>query len=222
MPLKGDDVTTGSGQHRYNGLTTPPTLTARTVLDAIPKVRWWFDFLTTEPIGFATFEGFDGTVADLLDSMFDPSVEFDDLLWIRQRWPGPVVVKGIQTLEDAQRCADLGVEGIVLSNHGGRQLDRAPVPFDLLPTVRRALPPDVEVWIDTGIMSGADIVAAMASGATFTLVGRAYLYGLMAGGRRGVDRAIEILSDEIVRTMKLLGVRSIGELEPGHVSRLRP
>lgn len=205
---------------RRNGLTIPPTLNARTVLDAIPKVRWWTDFLTTEPIGFATFEGFGATVADLLDTMFDPSVTYDDLVWIRERWPGPVVVKGVQTLDDATRCADLGVDGVLLSNHGGRQLDRAPVPFDLLPTVRRELPADIEVWIDTGIMSGADIVAALARGADFTLVGRAYLYGLMAGGRRGVDRAVEILADEITRTMKLLGVRAVAELGPGHVSRL--
>jgi isopentenyl diphosphate isomerase/L-lactate dehydrogenase-like FMN-dependent dehydrogenase len=216
------DVPVGGARlrDRRNGLTIPPTLTGRTVLDAIPKVRWWTDFLTTEPIAFATFEGFDGTVADLLDSMFDPSVTYDDLVWIRERWPGPVVVKGVQTLDDATRCADLGVDGVLLSNHGGRQLDRAPVPFDLLPTVRRELPADIEVWIDTGIMSGADIVAALARGADFTLVGRAYLYGLMAGGRRGVDRAVEILADEITRTMKLLGVRAVAELEPGHVSRL--
>jgi isopentenyl diphosphate isomerase/L-lactate dehydrogenase-like FMN-dependent dehydrogenase len=205
---------------RYNGLTIPPTLTGRTVLNAIPRVRWWVDFLTTEPIGFSTFKEFDGTVAELLDSMFDPSVDYDDLLWIKDRWSGPVVVKGVQTLEDAKRCADLGVDAVLLSNHGGRQLDRAPVPFHLLPAVRRQLPRDIEVWVDTGIMSGADIVAAIAQGATFTLVGRAYLYGLMAGGRRGVDRAIQILSDEVVRTMKLLGVRSVADLEPGHVTQL--
>ena len=205
---------------RYNGLTIPPTLTGRTVLNALPRVRWWFDFLTTEPIAFSTFKQWDGTVAELLDSMFDPTVDFDDLSWIKTRWPGKVVVKGIQTLDDAKRCADLGVDGVLLSNHGGRQLDRAPVPFHLLPIVAREIGNDTEVMIDTGIMSGADIVAALAAGAGFTLVGRAYLYGLMAGGRAGVDRAIEILSDEIVRTMKLLGVRSIAELNPGHVTQL--
>jgi len=207
---------------RYNGLTIPPTLTGRTVLNAIPRVRWWFDFLTTEPIGFSTFKQFDGTVAELLDSMFDPSVDFDDLIWIKDQWPGKVVVKGLQTLDDATRCVGLGVDGLLLSNHGGRQLDRAPVPFRLLPTVARELGADAEVMIDTGIMSGADIVAAFALGAKFTLVGRAYLYGLMAGGRAGVDRAIEILSEEVVRTMKLLGVRSLDELEPGHVTQLVP
>ncbi|MEZ5256915.1 MAG: alpha-hydroxy acid oxidase [Ilumatobacteraceae bacterium] len=183
-------------------------------------MRWWFDFLTTEPIGFSTFKEWDGTVAELLDMMFDPTVDFDDMVWIRDRWPGKVIVKGIQRLEDARRVTELGVDGIVLSNHGGRQLDRAPIPFHLLPTVAKELGADTEVWMDTAIMSGADIVAAIAMGARFTLVGRAYLYGLMAGGRRGVDRAIQILSDEIVRTMKLLGVRSLDELEPAHVTQL--
>ncbi|HZB42908.1 MAG TPA: alpha-hydroxy acid oxidase [Ilumatobacter sp.] len=206
---------------RYNGLTIPPTLTARTVLNAIPKVRWWFDFLTTDPIAFATFEKWDGTVAELLDSMFDPTVNFDDLVWIKDQWPGSVVVKGVQTLEDARRCATLGVDGVLLSNHGGRQLDRAPVPFHLLPSVVREIGSDVEVMIDTGIMSGADIVAALALGARFTLVGRAYLYGLMAGGRAGVDRAIQILSEEITRTMKLLGVSTLDELQASHVTQLR-
>ena len=131
------------------------------------------------------------------------------------------MVKGVQTLNDAKRCADPGVDGILLSNHGGRQLDRAPIPFHLLPIVRRELPDEIEVWADTGIMSGAGIVAAIAMGASFTLVGRAYLYGLMAGGRRGVERAIEILSDEIIRTMKLLGVGSTQELGPDHVTQLR-
>jgi L-lactate dehydrogenase (cytochrome) len=206
---------------RYNGLTVPPTLTVRTVLNAVPRVRWWFDFLTTEPLRFSTFEHWDGTVADLLDTMFDPTVAFDDLVWIKEQWSGKVVVKGVQTVADATRCADLGVDGVLLSNHGGRQLDRAPVPFHLLPSVVREIGTDTEVMIDTGIMSGADIVAALALGARFTLVGRAYLYGLMAGGRAGVDRAIAILADEIVRTMKLLGASSLAELEPAHVTQLR-
>ena len=206
---------------RYNGLTVPPTLTWRTVLNAIPRVRWWFDFLTTEPISFSTFIQFDGTVAELLDSMFDPTVTFDDLVWIRDQWPGKTVVKGVQTIEDARRCVELGVDGVVLSNHGGRQLDRAPVPFHLLPTVARELGDETEIMIDTGIMSGADIVASIALGARFTLIGRSYLYGLMAGGRPGADRAIEILADEVVRTMKLLGVRTLVDLEPAHVTQLK-
>ena len=205
---------------KRNGLPIPPSLTPRTFLNAVPRVRWWVDFLTTEPVSFASFEQWDGTVAELLDSMFDPTVDFDDLRWIKSQWQGKFVVKGIQTLADAKAVVDIGVDGIVLSNHGGRQLDRAPVPFHLLPDVVREVGRDTELIVDTGIMSGADIVAAVALGARFTLVGRAYLYGLMAGGRAGVDRTIEILRDEIVRTMKLLGVSSLDELEPRHVTQL--
>ncbi len=159
-------------------------------------------------------------MAELLDSMFDPTVTYDDMVWIKDQWPGKVIVKGVQTLDDARRCASLGVDGVLLSNHGGRQLDRAPIPFHLLPSVAREIGRDTEVWVDTGIMSGADIVAAIAMGARFTLIGRAYLYGLMAGGRAGVDRTIQILGDEIRRTMKLLGVHHLDELDPGHVTQL--
>ena len=206
---------------KRNGFSIPPALTVRTILNAIPRPAWWFNFLTTEPLQFGSLTSWRGTVAELLDTMFDPTVTYDDLDWIKRQWPGKLVVKGVQTVADAKRLADLGVDGITLSNHGGRQLDRAPVPFHLLPDVVREVGRDVEVHLDTGIMSGADIVAAIALGARFTLVGRAYLYGLMAGGRRGVDRTIEILRDEIVRTMKLLGVACLEELSPAHVTQLR-
>lgn len=204
-----------------NGMTVPPTLTPRTIINAIPRPAWWINFLTTEPLTFASLDWWGGTVAQLLDTMFDPTVDYDDLTWIRDQWPGKLVVKGVQTVEDARRLADLGVDGITLSNHGGRQLDRAPVPFHLLPEVVREVGKDVEIHLDTGIMSGADIVAAVALGARFTMIGRAYLYGLMAGGRPGVDRAIQILGSEIVRTMKLLGVTRLEELGPHHVTQLQ-
>ncbi|HEY7052770.1 MAG TPA: alpha-hydroxy acid oxidase [Mycobacterium sp.] len=204
-----------------NGMSIPPALTLRTVFDAMWRPWWWFDLFTTEPLSFASFDRWPGTVAELLDTMFDPTVTFDDLAWIKSRWPGKFVVKGIQTVEDARRVVDLGVDGIVLSNHGGRQLDRATVPFLLLPRIAAEFGKDVEILMDTGIMSGADVVAAVALGARFTLVGRAYLYGLMAGGRAGVDRVIEILSSELVRTMKLLGVTCLEELGPRHVTQLQ-
>lgn len=203
-----------------NGMTIPPTLTPRTVLNAIPRPEWWWNFLTTEPLAFASLDAWSGTVADLLDTMFDPTVTYADLAWIKEQWPGKVVVKGVQTVDDARRLADAGVDAVLLSNHGGRQLDRAPVPFHLLPDVVKAVGSEVEVHLDTGIMSGQDIVAALAHGATFTLVGRAYLYGLMAGGRPGVDRMIEILTGQIIRTMRLLGVASLDELNPEHVTQL--
>ncbi|EWT00644.1 lactate dehydrogenase [Intrasporangium oryzae NRRL B-24470] len=204
-----------------NGMTIPPTLTPRTVANAIPRPAWWFNFLTTEPLAFASLDSWSGTVADLLDTMFDPTVTYEDLAWIRDQWPGKVAVKGVQSLADARRLADAGVDAIVLSNHGGRQLDRAPVPFHLLPSVVHEVGSELEVHLDTGIMSGQDIVAALAHGAHFTLIGRAYLYGLMAGGRAGVDRAIEILTGQVERTMRLLGVQTLDELEPSHVTMLR-
>ncbi|CPR06108.1 L-lactate dehydrogenase [Mycobacterium bohemicum DSM 44277] len=204
-----------------NGMSIPPALTLRTVLDALPRARWWFDLFTTEPLSFASLDRWSGTVGEYLNTMFDPTVTFDDLSWIKDRWPGRLVVKGIQTIEDARAVVDRGVDGIVLSNHGGRQLDRAPVPFHLLPAVARDLGEHTEILLDTGIMSGADIVAAVALGARCTLVGRAYLYGLMAGGEAGVRRAIEILQTGVVRTMALLGVSSLEELSPQHVTQLQ-
>lgn len=204
-----------------NGLTIPPHLTMKTVLNSMTKWEWCFNFLTTEPLTFASLSTWSGTVGDFLDAMFDPSVTFDDLSWIKSQWPGKLVVKGVQNVADAKKLAAMGVDGILLSNHGGRQLDRAPVPFQLLPQVIREVGRDVEVHLDTGIMSGADIVASIALGAKFTLVGRAYLYGLMAGGREGVDRAIKILSGQMHRTMRLLGVSELAELTPSHVTQLQ-
>jgi len=205
---------------KRNGFSIPPQLTLGTIANAIPRPWWWWDFLTTPPLEFASLQSTGGTVGELLDSAMDPSINFDDLQIIRDMWPGKLVVKGVQNLADSRRLADLGVDGIVLSNHGGRQLDRAPIPFHLLPNVVREVGKDTEVIVDTGIMNGADIVASIALGAKFTLIGRAYLYGLMAGGRAGVDRAIAILSDQVIRTMKLLEVASIEELTPAHVTQL--
>jgi L-lactate dehydrogenase (cytochrome) len=206
---------------KRNGFSIPPQLTAGTIINAIPRPWWWWDFLTTPPLEFASLSATGGTVGELLDSAMDPSIDFDDLTIIRSMWKGKFVVKGVQTVEDSQRLADLGIDGIVLSNHGGRQLDRAPIPFHLLPEVVREVGKDTEIIVDTGIMNGADVVASIALGAKFTLIGRAYLYGLMAGGRAGVDRSIQILSEQVVRTMKLLEVASIEELAPRHVTQLQ-
>lgn len=203
-----------------HGFSIPPQLTVKTVVDAIPRPWWWIDFLTTPPLEFASLSSTGGTVGELLNNAMDPTISFDDLKTIREMWPGKLAVKGVQNLEDSKKLADLGVDAIVLSNHGGRQLDRAPVPFLLLPEVAHEVGKDVEIMVDTGIMNGADIVAALALGADFTLIGRAYLYGLMAGGRAGVDRTIEILRSQIERTMKLLQVTSIEELGPQHVTQL--
>jgi L-lactate dehydrogenase (cytochrome) len=204
-----------------NGLTIPPSLTLRTVLDAATHPWWWCNLLTTEPLVFASLTSWEGTVAELINQMFDPSLTPRDLSWLRESWSGPLIVKGIQHVDDARMVVDHGADAVVVSNHGGRQLDRAPTPLEVLPTVVDAVGDRAEVLVDGGVRSGADVVAAVALGAKACLVGRAYLYGLMAGGERGVQRAVDILTSEITRTMQLLGTDSVSRLEPAHV-RLRP
>ena len=200
-----------------NGMTIPPSLTPKTLADMALHPTWWINALTTDPLRFASLDTWQGTVADLLDTMFDPTMTISDLEWLRSHWDGPLVVKGIQSVEDARRVVVAGADAVIVSNHGGRQLDRAPVPLRLLPSVVEEIGGDAEVWVDTGVTCGGDVVAALALGARTVLVGRAYLYGLMAGGERGVDRAAEILTTEVSRTMKLLGVPSVAELSPSHV-----
>ena len=200
-----------------NGMTIPPSLTSKTILNALQRPAWWLNFLTTDSLKFASLDSWKGTVAELLDSMFDPTVTFEDLKWIRKQWDGNLLVKGIQNIDDAVLAQKAGADAISLSNHGGRQLDRAPVPYLLIPEARKALGKKFEIHADTGIMHGADVVACIAAGANFTWIGRAYLYGLMAGGKEGVDRSLEILRTQMVRTMKLLGVCSLEELNPSHV-----
>jgi L-lactate dehydrogenase (cytochrome) len=213
------DVPVGGSRLRElrAGFSLPPALTARTILEAATHPTWWLNLLTTSPLTFASLTSSGGTLGELADKLFDPSVTIADLEWLRSFWHGPLIIKGIQTVDDARRVVDAGADAVVLSNHGGRQLDRAPIPLRVLPDVLDAVGDRTEVWIDTGVMTGGDVVAAVALGARTVMVGRAYLYGLMAGGERGVDRAAEILTREVRRTMQLLGVRSVGELKPSHV-----
>ena len=203
-----------------NGLTIPPQLRLGTMAEMALYPRWWFNVLTTEPLTFASLSTSGGTVGDLLTKVFDPGVTGEDITWIRRNWSGKVMLKGIQSLQDARMAADLGVDAIVLSNHGGRQVDMGNVPLEILPGVVADVGDRVEVLIDGGVMSGTDIVAAMAFGASGVLVGRAYLYGLMAGGYDGVNRVAAILEKEIRTTMQLVGATRISELSPELV-RLR-
>jgi L-lactate dehydrogenase (cytochrome) len=204
----------------HNGFTIPPTLSVRTLFDIGLHPGWWFNLLTTEPLRFAAFTETQGTVADLINRVFDPTITVSDLAWLRDVWTGPIVIKGVQTVDDARAVIDAGADAIVISNHGGRQLDRAPTPLEQLPGIVAAVGGHAEVYIDGGILSGADIVAAVALGARACLVGRAYLYGLMAGGERGVERAGELLRKEVIRTMQLMGVRRVQDLTSERV-RLR-
>lgn len=204
-----------------NGLTIPPTLTPRTFLDGALHPRWLFDFLTTEPLRFATMATGAQSIEQIAATMFDPSVTWDDLAWFRERWVGRLIVKGVQRVDDAVRLVDAGVDAIVLSNHGGRQLDRSSTPLELLPEVVAEVGDHLEVLIDGGVRTGADIAAAVALGASAVLVGRPYLYGLMAGGEAGVQRMLDLLRSDFERTLQLLGVTSVAGLDPSLV-RLRP
>ena len=151
-------------RNKRNGFSIPPRLTLGTIVNAIPRPWWWWNFLTTPTLQFASLSSTGGTVGELLVSARDPSINFEDLKIVRAMWPGKFVVKGLQTVEDSKRLADLSVDGILLSNHGGRQLDHAPIPFHLLPDVVREVGNDTEMMVDTGIMNGADIIATIALG----------------------------------------------------------
>lgn len=196
-----------------NGMTIPPRLSLKTVLDASYRPEWWFNFLTTDSLKFASLSDSATDLPSLINAMFDPNLSVDDVEWIRSVWPGKLFVKGILTPEDALRMVDAGADGLVVSNHGGRQLDKAPLSIQALPGIRAAVGDEVEIILDSGIQRGSDIIAAIALGADFTLIGRSYLYGLMAGGEEGVARVIEILEEELRTSMTLMGVSSIAELK---------
>lgn len=199
-----------------NGMTIPPQLTPKTLADMALHPRWWANLLTTDPLEFASLRESGGTVESLVNKMFDPTLNTQDLVWLRENWSGAIVLKGIQNVEDAKEFVDLGADGLIVSNHGGRQLDRSVTPLEVLPQIAEAVGGRVPVLLDTGVMHGGDIVAAVANGADAVLVGRAYLYGLMAGGEAGVARALEILTSQVHRTMRLLGVTSLDQLTPDH------
>jgi L-lactate dehydrogenase (cytochrome) len=202
-----------------NGLTIPPTLTATTVLNMSRFPGWWFHKLTTGGIGFASLDAVEGnpTPGAVASMLFDPGLDFTSLDWLRRRWKGPILVKGITTLGSAREVMERGADGVVVSNHGGRQLDRTAATLDVLPAIRAAVGQQATVLIDGGIRHGQDIVAARALGADAVMLGRAYLYGLMAGGQDGVVRTYEILAEEYQRGMQLLGVRRSEDLSERHV-----
>lgn len=201
-----------------NGMTIPPKLRASTVLDASYRPEWWLNLLTTDPLSFASLSGSGAALPEIINTMFEPALDFEDLEWIRSVWPGKLLLKGVLSVEDAQRAVAAGADGVVVSSHGGRQLDRVVQPLRALPRIREAVGPNVEILYDSGILSGTDAIIALALGADFTLIGRAYLYGLMAGGQEGVERALELLEQEMRVTMHLLGVATVDELHPGLIT----
>ena len=190
---RGHPVGRGPTARRAQRAHRAARLSLRTFLDGATHPNWWFDLFTTEPLTFASLESTDGTVAELINRVFDPALTMADVEWLRETWPGKLMIKGIQSVEDARRVVDAGADAVLLSNHGGRQLDRAPVPLELVEPTVQEVGDRAEVFVDTGITNGADIVAAVALGAA-PRWSAGLLYGLMAAasaggqGRRDPDR----------------------------------
>jgi L-lactate dehydrogenase (cytochrome) len=208
-----------------HGFTMPPKLGLDTIVDGARHPGWTWRFVRAEPIRFANVVGRDvgdGTsavsVADYINTQFDPSLSWRDIDWIRGVWDGPIVIKGIQTVADARIAADVGVEAIALSNHGGRQLDSSPAIIDLVEPVADAVGDRIEIICDGGVRRGGDIVKAVARGARACMAGRVHLYGLAAGGEPGVEHALAIIDRDVRRTMALIGARSVADITRDLVS----
>ena len=208
-----------------HGFTLPPKIGVDTLVDGVLHPSWTWSFVRAEPIKFANVAGKDVgdgsdpiSLADYINTQFDPSLSWRDVDWLRDVWPGPIVIKGIQSVDDARLAADVGVEAIALSNHGGRQLDGAPAPIELVAPVADAVGDRVEIICDGGVRRGSDIVKAVALGARACMAGRAHFYALGAGGERGVDHVLGLLGADVSRTMALIGARTVAELTPDLVA----
>ena len=210
------------------GFTLPPKIGLETFVDGALHPSWTLDFLRADPITFPVIadataasrggrpsDGGDPiTLAEFMDEQFDRSLTWEDLTWFRDHWDGPIVVKGIQTVEDAVLAADHGIDAVALSNHGGRQLDDAPAPIELVGPVADAVGDRIEIYCDGGVRRGSDVVKAVALGATAAMTGRSYFYALGAGGERGVDHVLDLFEEGIRRTMALGGCRTVAEIGP--------
>ena len=218
------DVQTSGQRERdlRNGFTLPPKFTAASLVDMALHPSWWWHTLSKPTITLANVAGLTGKAVENATSMgqyaasqLDPSVTWDDLAWMIEQWGGPFLVKGIVRADDAQRAVSTGATGIIISNHGGRQLDHAIAPVAALPAIAEAIGESTQIILDGGIRRGSDIIKALALGADACMIGRPYLFGLAAGGQEGVQRAIDILKSELQRSMRLLGCNDIRQLNPG-------
>ena len=213
----------------YSGMTLPPTLTLKSAASFATKWRWLAGLLHNRDFIIANVadqltasERSTSSIIDFVNRQFDPSISWKDLEWLRQEWQGPLILKGILSAEDAKRAQDIGVSAVMISNHGGRQLDTAPAPIDCLPAMRDAVGSDLELIVDGGVRRGNQVVKALALGASACSIGRPYLYGLAAGGQTGVLKALHILHSEMARTMALMGVISVDQIDAGCIQRVEP
>jgi L-lactate dehydrogenase (cytochrome) len=204
-----------------NGLSAPPKPTLANLINLATKPRWCLGMLGTKRRSFGNIVGHAKGVGDLSSlsawtaEQFDPRLSWADVEWIKKRWGGPLILKGIMDAEDARLAADSGADALIVSNHGGRQLDGAPSSIEALPAIAQAVGKDIEVWMDGGVRSGQDVLKARALGARGTLIGRAFLYGLGAMGEAGVTRALEIIQRELELTMAFCGHTSIDTVDRG-------
>jgi L-lactate dehydrogenase (cytochrome) len=205
-------VTGHRTRDRRNGLVIPPELTVTTLASIASRPGYWVRMLRSPLIDFANFTGHSAVTIEGTGSLFNPAITWDDIASLRDRWPGKLVIKGPLGPADARQAVSLGADGLQLSNHGGRQLDRTVAPVDLIVPVREAVGPEVPLLVDSGVRHGSDIAVALALGADGCAIGRAYLYGLMTGGEAGVDKALGMLAAQFRRTLQLMGVRSVREL----------
>jgi len=202
-----------------NGLSAPPKLTLANILNMTTKPRWCLGMLGTKRRQFGNIVGHVQGVADMSSladwttQQFDPRLTWDDVAWVRRLWDGPLILKGVLDVEDAKLAAASGADALVVSNHGGRQLDGAPSSIAALPAIAEAVGGKIEVWHDGGIRSGQDVLKAVALGAKGVLIGRAFLYGLGAMGEAGVTKCLEIICKELDLTMAFCGRTRIGDVD---------
>jgi L-lactate dehydrogenase (cytochrome) len=204
-----------------NGLSTPPKPTLANLINLATKPRWCVGMLGTKRRHFGNIVGHVKGVADMSSlsswtaQQFDPGLSWGDVEWIKKRWDGKLILKGILDVEDAKLARDSGADALIVSNHGGRQLDGAPSSISALPAIADAVGRDIEVWMDGGIRSGQDVLKAVALGARGTLIGRSFLYGLGAMGEAGVTRCLEIIRNELDLTMAFCGRTDIENVDRG-------
>ncbi len=202
-----------------NGLSTPPKMTLRNIANMVTKPRWALGMLRTRRHNFGNIvghvAGIDnmGSLSHWTSDQFDPALSWDDVAWVKEQWGGKLILKGIMDPEDAYRAVSSVADALIVSNHGGRQLDGAPAAIDALPAIVAAVGDKIEVWMDGGIRSGQDVFKAIALGAKGTLIGRAFLYGLGAMGEAGVTRCLSILHKELDLTMAFSGLCDINEVD---------
>lgn len=211
-----------------NGMTMPPKITTtRNFFSYATSFQWLFNLLLDPNFKLANvvhrIDALGGGAMSLIDyvnSQFDRSVTWDDVAWLIEQWDGPFLIKGLQSPEDAKRALEVGATGILISNHGGRQLEASPAPIDCLAEIRDVVGDQLELIVDGGIRRGTHIIKALAMGADACSIGRSYLYGLAAGGQAGVERALTLLKTELERSLALLGVNDVGQLNSGHIKHL--